>query len=69
MAMIAVIFPNVPTLPGCTLYKNSQIIAEKIPPLPLPRVLKNWCLRNKGLLLLLTLILASVALAFINSRR
>ncbi|WP_288023542.1 hypothetical protein [Microcystis sp. LE19-10.1B] len=44
-------------------------ITTKIPPLPLPRVFKNWCLRNKGLLLLLTLILGSIALAFINSRR
>lgn len=62
-------FPQRPYATSCTLYKNSQIIAEKIPPLPLSRVFKNWCLRNKGLLLLLTLILGSIALAFINSRR
>jgi len=62
-------FPQRPYATSCTLYKNSQIIAEKIPPLPLPRVLKNWCLRHKGLLLLLTMILGSITLAFINSRR
>jgi hypothetical protein len=29
-------FPQRPYATSCTLYKNSQIIAEKIPPLPLP---------------------------------
>jgi hypothetical protein len=62
-------FPQRPYATSCTLYRNNQTIVEKIPPLPLNRVIKNWCLRNKGLLLLLTIILGSVAIAFINSRR
>jgi hypothetical protein len=62
-------FPQRPQAITCTLYKNIQRAEEVIPPLPLSRVIQDWVFRHKGLLLLLAVMIGSIALAFINSRR
>lgn len=62
-------FPVRPRALTCTLYRDTNRVEEIIPPLPLDRRLQHWAGRNKGLLLLLVLILGSIGLAFIGSRR
>jgi hypothetical protein len=62
-------FPQRPRALTCTLYKDMNRVEEAISPLPVNRSLRLWCARNKGLILLAVLILGSIGLAFINSRR
>lgn len=59
-------FPQRPYAQSCILYQDKHAKIEKPISLPLTRRIKNWCYRNRGLLLILGLIIIGLVWTLIN---
>lgn len=60
-------FPQRPYAKTCTLYSDRASLEEDIvPPLTGAKAFQSWCRNNRGLLLLLGVILVSVVLVFLR---
>ncbi|PSF36224.1 hypothetical protein C7H19_13525 [Aphanothece hegewaldii CCALA 016] len=59
-------FPQRPFAKSCILYQDKLQKPEQPIILPLNRRIKNWCDRNRGLLLLIVLLLMGLILTFIS---